>query len=270
MKRVFPILLSLVALWPPAARADVTITEESALVDGTEPATMRIYLTGSHVRVDNLAGTEHQAMIFDSGAELFRMVDFARRTYMEMTAAEVQAMAERMQAAMPQLAGIADQIEDQLQGLPEAERQAIEEVLRQQGPGLAAAVPETEYRLLDSDQPVGPWLADHYEGLEGGQRTWELWTIDWSEAGVAESDFAVFDRLAGIMASMAPQAAGPDDLFPLGGDAAGLSGFPVRRIAYFGGEPEARFEITSIEPDPIEPSLFEIPAGFSRQTLPGF
>jgi hypothetical protein len=265
------ILFLLVA---PDGRADVTITEESARMDGSDASTTRIYVTPERVRVDDLlaSGEPGQAFFFDAASGVFRMVDFERRTYMEMTAAEIEQMSAQVNEALAGLDAVQAQIQAQLAGLPPEQRRLAEQALAGQLPqGAGAPAPETEYRLLGSGEAVGEWTAAHYEGVEAGQRVWEIWTIDWSDAGLAASDFAAFERLAEAMEGFTAQGGGSEGFLDLHADDDGpYSGLPVRRVAYANGEPELRFEITDIASDSLDPALFLLPEGLTRETIPQF
>lgn len=264
MSGMFLALAASSLLFPAWARADATITEESSRIDGSEPATMRIYLTPGHVRVDSMAEGERQALVFDADRELFWMVDYEQEIYTELTVADLERMAARMRQTMEEFEA---QIQAQLQGLPEAQRETLEEAIRAQMPPETLA--NIEYRYVGSGEPIGDWSADHYEGFQDGARVWDIWTVDWTEAGISESDFAVFERMGTIMEE-ASGVGGYDDFIPVGGEDGDLSGLPVRRVLFVDGEPDTRFQITGISAEPIDPTVFAVPEGFSEQALPPF
>jgi hypothetical protein len=255
------------------ARADVTITEEGSRIDGSEAATMRIYLTGNRVRVDNIEADATQAMIFDAGKETLRMIDYNSRAYVELDREDLERLARQMNALSAQMAELREQIQAQLQGLPEDERRIAEKALEAQfPPGTPAAAPRIVYTLTAADEPVGAWSADRYSGTQDGTKIWDIWTIGWDEAGLTPQDFAVFEQLGDIMESMAAQDSDANDFIQLGdpGEEGDYSGIPVRRVSYEeNGDPDMQFEITEISRGPVDPTLFTLPDGFTQETMPG-
>lgn len=255
------------------ARADVTITEAGSRIDGSEAATMRMYLTPDRVRVDNIEEDATQAMIFDSTTEVLWMIDYTRRAYVEMDRGDLDRLARQMNTLSSQMAELQQQIDAQLQGLPEAQRRIVEQALRAQiPPGTPAAAPEIVYELTATDEPVGSWSADRYSGTGNGAKIWDIWTIGWDEAGLSPDDFAIFEQLGDIMESMAAQDADTNDFIQFGdtGQEGDYSGIPVRRVSYEeNGDPDMQYEITQISQEPVDPALFTLPEGFSQETMPG-
>lgn len=267
----FAISVLLLTAW--TARADVMITEEGSRIDGTEAATLRIYLTPDRVRVDNIESDATQAMIFDSASEVLWMIDYTSQAYVEMDREDLERLARQMKDLNARMADLRKRMESQLQGLPESQRRIAEQALRAQiPPDTPAASPEIFYELTATDEPVGNWLADRYSGTVDGAKIWDIWTIGWDEAGLSPEDFAVFEQLGDIMESMAAQDADANDFIQFGdtGEEGDYSGIPVRRVSYEeNGDPDMKFEITRISHDPVDPSLFTLPNGFTRETMPG-
>ncbi len=265
----------------PEARADVTIVEETEDLSSGATRTTRIYLADDRVRVDSGEG---QAFIFRGDLEVFWVVDESGGTYMEMSREDVERMGERMAELSAQMEQVQQQMEAQLANMPPAQRRMVEEALAGGGggfPGLpgmpdmsqtASPIAETEYTLVRSGETVGQWTTDLYEGTEAGEKRWDVWAVDLSDVGLSMSDFAAFESLAEIIQQMAPSGQGMDDLFQIeaSGEGAGYPGVPVRRISHSNGEPESRYEMTEINRDGIDPAMFELPEGLSRQSMPEF
>jgi hypothetical protein len=176
---------------------------------------------------------------------------------------------------------VRQQMEAQMAGMPEAQRRMMEQMMAGRGgmpgmagiPGMGAPAPpvETEYRLLRSGEAVGSWSADLYEGTENGTKRWDVWAVDFSDVGISTEDFAAFEQLAAMVERMTgPLAESMGDLFDVPGsaDGPGYDGVPVRRVSYRDGQATDRYEMTEISRDPIDPSMFELPAGLTRQTMP--
>jgi hypothetical protein len=276
-RNVIPIVLIALSFIAPRARADVTITEENEDLSTGMTVTTRIFLAADRVRVESGEG---QSFTFRGDLEVFWIVDESGGTYMEMTREDIERLGERMAELSAQMEQVQRQMEEQLASMPAAQRRMIEEAMAGGGglpgmPGMGpmtAPVAETEFALVSSGESVGQWTADLYEGTQDGAKRWDVWAVDFSEVGLAMSDFAAFESLAEMIQQMVPSGQGMDDLFQVeaSGDGEGYSGVPVRRISYRDGEPESRYEMTEINRDPIAPSMFELPEGLSRQSMPEF
>ncbi len=102
-----------------------------------------------------------QVFVFDGGAKVMRMIDYDKKSYAEMTKADMDRMGAQMEAMMKG------------RGMP----------------GMSAPA-KTEYRKAGTDK-VGKWTCDKYGGCQDNQKTSELCTVDPTALGFTADDFQV-------------------------------------------------------------------------------
>lgn len=221
--------------------------------------TNQIQLDKTHMRAESHASGEGMAFVFDEGAQVARVINMEKKTYMELNRAFMQ----QMQAQLAQ-------VQEQLKALPPDQRAVLEQALRGRGGTLgasAAQAPKFEYRQTGSDR-VGQWSCTKYEGYQGQQKLSEICTVDPKALGVTAADFEVAKHLADFLKEFLPQAS--NQILVAGASAdQGFSGIPVRRTTFVNGRAETVSEIKEIRHEAIPASAFEVPAGFKRENPPG-
>jgi hypothetical protein len=226
-----------------------------------------------HIRAESRSGNDETAFVFDGTKKVVRMVNTTKKTYSEITTAEIQQMSSQMSGMMAQM-------QAQLQSLPPEQRAIVEQMMQGRGgagmppgmrgmPGMPAmaAAAKTEYRRTGTDK-VAQWSCTKYEGSSGGQKTSEVCTVEPSALNLSPSDFDAARQLAEFMKSLVPQMA---EGMMLNGtaDAQGYNGVPVRRTTFRNGAVDTVSEITEIRHEAIPASTWEAPAGFRKEAMPG-
>jgi hypothetical protein len=241
------------------AAQGILIVETTTMGGATR--TNQIQIEKTRMRAESTGPTgDQQVFVFDGAAQVMRMIDPARKTYTEITKADVDRLGGQMNAAMAKM-------QEQLKSMPPEMRAKMEAMMRGGMPGMAAPV-KTEYKKAGSGK-AGKWTCDRYEGFQNGQKTSEVCTVDPKALGFAPADFEVTKQLAEFFRQLMPQNA--DQMFSLGADdPQGFSGIPVRR-AYSLGPQERVSEVTDARRETFAASLFAVPAGFQKQTfgMPG-
>jgi hypothetical protein len=205
-------------------------------------------------------GGTKRSVIFDGAKQVLWMLDVDKKTYYEMTKADVDRVGAQMQGALAQ-------IQAQLANLPPAQRAQIEAMMKGRGlPGVAAPGPQTEYRKAGTAK-VGKWTCDNYEGFQNNQKNSELCTVEPAALGFALADFEVSRQLGDFFKKLLPQIA--DQVFSIGKlEEQGYSGVPVRRVATVAGR-ETVTEITDVTRQTFADATFAVPAGFTKEDFPG-
>ena len=182
------------------------------------------------------AGGRRQVVLFDGARQVMDIVDVERKTYIEMTKADVERMATQMQGAMAMM-------QQQMATLPPAQRAQMEAMMRGRGMPGAAPVAKTEYKRNGTDH-VGRWTCDKYDGYQNGEKTSELCTVAPTALGFGLTDLDVSRQLAEFYSKLVPQQA--DQIISVGRiEDQGFAGFPVRRVFKIGAEP-ATMEVTDV------------------------
>ena len=250
-----PLAVALCLLTRPLLAADgILIVEKTTTGNATKTNQVQIEKTRMRAETDGPNGGK-QVIVFDAGAQVMRLIDYEKKTYTEMTKADVE-------KAGAQVAGAMAQMQEQMKNLPPAQRAQMEAMMKNM-PGMAPPV-KTEYRKTGADQ-VGKWRCDKYEGYQNNQKTSDLCTVDPKTLGFTPADFQISQQLGEFFQKLMPQAA--EQMFTLGkNDPQGFSGIPVRRTVTVLGR-QSVIELTDATRQTFPDSLFAIPAGFQKQAF---
>ncbi|HZT77251.1 MAG TPA: DUF4412 domain-containing protein [Vicinamibacterales bacterium] len=266
MTRHLPLALALAASLsaaPLLAADGILIVQKTTTAGGTqthevqiEQNRMRAETAGMGARGGMDAGP--QAIIFDGAKQTLWIVNEARKTYSEMTRADVDRLGGQMSAMMAQM-------QEQMKNMPPEQRARMEAMMRGRGAPGAGAAPKTTYKKIGSDT-VGKWKCDKYEGYQGDKKVSELCTVEPSVLGFTAADFQVTKELAQFFGSMMPQ--GADRVFAIGSpEQQGYSGLPVRMIMLSGAQPITS-ELVDAKRQAFPASTFEVPAGYTKEASP--
>jgi hypothetical protein len=244
---------------PLRAAEGFLMVEKTVMATGTrtsqvqiEHDRMRAEMTGS--------GGDTQIVIFDGPQQVLRVISVGRKTYTEMTKADIDRMGSQLSSAM---AGMKEKI---AQMPPEQRAQAEAAMARLGGPGAGAAVPsKPEYRRVGTDK-VANWTCDKYEGFRNGEKIAEVCTVEPKALGFTAADFEIGKQVAAFFKQMLPMS--DEQLIGIGTiEAQGFSGIPVRRVRYNAGKVLATSEVTSVTRETFAASTYEVPEGFQKQTI---
>ncbi len=255
--RSIPVLVATCVLaWPLAAAAGVSIAEKTTTTNG--PAqTHQIQIEKDWMRVEHdMPSGEKGAFLFDGVKQVVWIVNYDKKTYTEMTKADLDRMGQQMTDAMAKM-------QEAMKNLPPEQRAQMEQMMKGRGmPDTPAA--KVTYRKVGTDT-VGRWTCDKYEGYRNGQKTSELCTVDPKVLGLVEADFEVARKLGEFFRQLMPQNA--DSVFSVGkANDQGFSGVPVKR-AFFVGQRQTVSELTDVGRQTFPASTFEVPEGFRKQPL---
>lgn len=242
--------------------ADGVLVVERTTTAAGATRTGQIQIEKSRMRADIAGARGADVAIFDGTQQVLRVLDSDKKSYREMTKAEVDAMGE-------QLSGMAAMMRAQLEKMPPAQRAQVEAMMQGRGGGAFGGAPaeKTEYRKTGSDK-VGKWTCDKYEGYRGQRKVVELCTVPPQTLGFTAEDFDVSGELSAFFSKLVPQA--DDTLFRIGKPGElGFSGLPVRRVSIgTDGKPVSTTEITDVSRQRFADTLFAVPADFKKIDMP--
>jgi uncharacterized protein DUF4412 len=244
---------------PLTAAAGVLIVEKTTTGNGpTQTHQVMIEKDAMRVEHDTPSG-DKGTVLFDGTKQVMRLVNYDKKTYTEMTKADIDAMSERMAGAMAQM-------QEHMKNLPPEQRARMEEMMRGRMPGGGAAAPRITYRKAGTDT-VGSWTCDRYEGFQDGQKVAELCTVEPTVLGFLPEDFEVSRKLAEFFKRLMPQNG--DNVFRLGtAEDQGFSGVPVKRV-FSMSQRRTVTELTQVTREQFPASTFAVPAGFRQQPFGG-
>ena len=218
------------------------------VTSGGGPFTIRTQITATRMRTE-MAGPNGvlNETIFDGSAQVLYIVDPARKTYMEITKADVGRLSAQMQGAVSQIQG-------QLKTLPPAERAQMEAMMK--------GVQQTR----TGSEEVGRWTCEKYDLTMGGQKLGETCSLNPAALGFRATDFDVMLQMGAFYSAMAPlmpaQLAGATGINQPGG-----SGFAVKTVLMVPGGTMTT-ELVEAGRATFPEELFAVPAGFTKQDLP--
>jgi hypothetical protein len=256
-KAAFAVAMCL-SVAPLLAADGILIVEKTTIGGKTQKNQVQIQGDMMRVEMTGAAG-ESQAVIFDGVKQVLWMVNYDKKTYTEMTKADLDRISGQMSDAMAR-------VQDQMKSLPPAQQQQMAAMMAGRMGGAPAA-PKTTYRKVGTDT-VAKWTCDKYEGYQGTQKMVELCTVDPQAIGFAAADFQVTRQLADFFQKLAPQnAAG---VFSLGTpEAQGFSGVPVRSVTFKGDQQQSVTEMSEATRQSFPASTFAPPPDFTKQAMGG-
>ncbi len=227
-------------------------------------STNQIQIDKNYMRTES--GGSQTAIVFDGPKQLMRTMDLNKKTYQEITRADLEQVKKQMDAAMAQVT-------------PQ-QRAMIEQMMQGRGmppgaagmpgmppmPGMAAAVEKPEYKAAGTDK-VGQWTCTKYEGYVNKVKTVEVCAVDPAVLKLTAADFDVTRQMADFIKSIAPE-----NLEKLVLNATqqeqGYPGVPLRRTTFINGVPDSVMEVKELRRETFPPSTFAVPAGFQKQPSP--
>lgn len=261
ISRLVPIAAAATLICSPAVRAEAAdgIQLVQTVTNGTTVQTFQIQMDNSHMRAEiGDAAGKKQVILFDGTRQAVDIVDMDRKSYVEMTKADIDRMATQLQGAMAMM-------QQQMASLPPAQRAQMEAMMRGRGMPGATPVAKTEYKRSGTDR-VGHWTCDKYDGYQNGEKTSEICTVPPTTLGFGMNDLDVSRQMAEFYSKLVPQQA--DQIVSVGRmEDQGFSGFPVRRVFKIGPN-QATMEVTEARRANIPASQFAVPAGFTKNAMP--
>ena len=236
---------------------------------GETTRTSQIQIERTRMRTESSSATGGQmVMIFDGTKQVLTTIDTARKTYTEMTQADVDRIGAQASAAMAQLQQAMAKMTPEQRAMMESARGRMGAAMAgMAGPAASAKI---QYRKAGTDI-VGKWKCDKYEGFVGADKTSEVCTVDPKVLGFAATDFEVTQQMAAFFKKMVPQMAEQmaRQAFTIGkAEEQGFSGVPVRQTTTIAGR-QTISEITEVSRQNFPDSAFQVPAGYQKTDLMG-
>lgn len=228
-------------------------------VTGTTTSTSRVQLERDRMRAEmsGSAGVT-SIVIFDGPQQALRIISPSRKSYTEMTKADVDRLAGKVNPAM-------EEMKAKIASMPPEQRAKMEAMMARLGGAMPAAPAKPEYRRAGSGTS-GKWACDKYEGFRNGEKISEVCTVDPKTLGLTMADFEISKQVASFFQKMMPQ--GVEQFVGVGTlDTQGFSGIPVRRVTYRGGTVQSTSHVTEVSRQNFAASSYDVPAGFQKQTI---
>jgi hypothetical protein len=241
-----------------AQAADGIVIVQKTTVGGGAPQTHRVQIDAKRMRAEAVGPDGGKTVVvFDGTREVMMLIDDAKKSYTEMTKADIDALGAQMSGVMAQL-------QEQMKNMPPEQRAQIEAMMKGRGASLPGAAPaRTQYRKAGTGT-VGKWTCDKYEGYSGEKKVSEICTVDPKVLGFAEADFAVSKEMAAFFKKIVP--AGAAEMFSVGSVELGFQGVPVRTVTT-SGSTTTTTEMTEVSRQAFPDSVFQAPAGYQKTDM---
>ena len=258
-----PVALSILGLLTTSLAANAGTVYEMATrtMQGDDVDRMTFYEDGNQSRMDqNGAASGSMSVIFKE--EGFYVIDHAQKNYILMDEAMLDNISSQINDAMKQM-------EAQLASMPPEQRAMMEQMLEAQMPGMTGKGGMGNGPVLDI-RPAGNvrWKSydcRKFEMLEDGVKIQEICATDYDEidgSGELRDSFNAMGEFLGKLY----------DAIPFGGEGVRnplemwdrFDGFPVQAIEFENGVAVSETTLESTAQKDIDPSMFEVPAGYAQ------
>jgi hypothetical protein len=236
----FLFLLSLAGFAGPAAATTVL---ELATQDGGQPGRVTVTVQDGRIRVDPGAGGW---MLYDSSKNNVWLVDTQRRSYVELTQAEMRRYGQQMAAARKLLDG-------QLQGMLPEQRAAFEKML-----GGAGHKSPLLFQSTGQRRAVAGYACTGGRLVRNGKVQEEVCLAAPADIGMPAADYASVRGMYRLMHEM--QELGAPGILP---DFSEIDGVPIEIR-----NPNGDFQrITRVAHGRVPDVNFSVPDGYARESV---
>jgi len=233
-----------------AGAQGVLITQKISRDGAESTSQVQIDKTRMRTEVADPSGSK-QAVVFDGDRQALMMINQERKSYSEITKADVDRLGGQMQ--------------DMLSKMPPEVRAKMEAMMK--GRGMAAGTPaRTVYKRAGADK-TAKWACDDYEGYENTEKVSEICTVAPGVLGLTAADFAVTQQFVAFFKTLMPQAA-DGQMFGVGKpEEHGYSGIPIKSTFTISGRTTTT-EVTDVSRQTFPDAVFAPPPGFKKEASP--
>jgi hypothetical protein len=236
----------------------VLVVQTESFATGVTGGAATVYLDGERLRIESREGGGDFVVIFRQDNEdlQYWIIDNARKTYVELSEAEIATIRRQVRVQREQFKKQLDSL------LPEQQvelRAAYPDRLRQLG--LDAP---TEYTLVSRGIQLDGRSCDYYTAAQEQSKVEDVWVAGWKSLGFDRSEMSALGGLADLVKSMGQNV--PAFYFFAGQDSPPqINGFPVMVVRYSEGTRVEATKIVEVRQETFTGQLFELPDGLTKQ-----
>jgi hypothetical protein len=158
-------------------------------------------------------------------------------------------------------------MKEQMASLPPEQRKMMEKMMGNQLGAFEGkeAAPAMAYVNMGDGGKVAGWSTVKYHGTLDGKKVSEVWAVPASAVKVGPAEMKTMESMMGFFREIAGKF-GADSMTTIGPEG-GLDGIPVKVVIHSNGAPASTYMVTSIEQRELPASDFEVPAGYTKQSL---
>jgi hypothetical protein len=261
------LLLPVLATWlmvPADAAAALKFSYERTKAGG-KPQANAFIIESRRIRMDGIptgqggppgqpGGSTEDAVVIDGDAKKMLMIYPASKSYREMTSADFQNMKQQLAQARTQMAA-------QLKNMPPEQRKMMEKMM----PGGATDAPALKYESLGKKKKIAGFACEMYRVSIAGRVTSESCMAPWSGGLITRAETDQFMKLSEDLKQIFDMGMAVPSL-----DFSKIPGMPIEET-HFGADGktvEWTNTLKSITRGAVPATLFQVPAGFSKQAMP--
>ena len=252
-----------------AAAAGIKLRLRSEPVGGGNGKTQayEVWLDGPSLAIQLVQrNTEvKRRIVFRGNEERALLIDDAKQTYYQLDPESAKNVAS-------QVAGLKQGLNQGLESLTPEQRAAVQELLGELAKPPSGPPPDYELRERGELGRYAEVACARNDVLDGGKVVAEVCLADYGKPPLTREAFAAIPALASFSRkTLEPLAEQFQSLNAVAPYAAldATSGLPLSIKATDDGEVRETF-VKRIEQVPVDPALFELPAGYSRSWIPPF
>lgn len=210
--------------------------------------------TPDKLRIENKSKDDVVTIIYNGPKEKIIIIMEKDKTYMVMDK-------EMLENLGKQMAGVMEQMKQQLANLPEAQRKQMEKMMGAQMGGI-----DVEYKLVNTGikKKINDWNTVKYNLKADEKLMSEIWAAPYSSVGISESDMNVMKSFSNFMKDMVksvPMA--QKDPFSAVYDE--FKGVPIKTLNKTSNSVS---ELVSVKDYTPKDSDFIVPSGYEEKKIP--
>jgi hypothetical protein len=261
MQRNFKLLMILIlfSVFSMTVSAGVVVKGvDKSEAEKKSPST--VYIDKDKLRIETSNENENEIIIFRQDKGLLWIINQNKMTYMEMTRKDIAQMTEQIDQAMKQL-------EEQMKNMPAEQREMMKKMMPSTLTDKSHA--KILYKKKADGVKINKWSTTQYVGMLDGEKKSEVWTIKWAQANIAEADVSALRGMGEFFEALAGEI---DEFYQMGSDEfakeGGYAGMPVKFVNYEDGKITNDYEISEINKQSLNQSLFELPPNLKKEEKP--
>jgi hypothetical protein len=245
------------------------VYSESVTYDSKSPekqTVTKMYIEGDKLRIEQPGEEGSIIIIFRGDKNLVWMIEPGKKQYEETTKEDVLKMKEQLDQAKKMM-------EEQMKNMPPEQREQMEKMMGNV-PGITGEEMTITYKLVGKGEKVNDYTCEHYAAFSNGQKTWDLWSVDYKDVSVGYKDLAPLEALGEFFAEISGYDieryfVGSEE--PLKGEEGPrFHGMPVKWSSIEADSVVHVNELKILEKKTIDASMFELPEGLKKVTKQAF
>lgn len=228
---------------------------------------IKMYLDADKLRIEQPDQDGSTIIIYRGDKDLVWMIRPGEKLYQETTREDMQKMKAKMEQARKMM-------DEQMKNIPPEQREQMEKMMGKMPGAQVGEKKETVYKQMGKGEKVNNYTCERYAAFVDGEKTWELWTVDYKDVKVNFKDLAPLEALGQFFGEMGGDDfesyfVGTQEPFE-GKEGPRFHGMPVKWTDIEADSVVHVNELKVLEKQKVDAGLFEVPEGFKKADKPTF